>query len=33
MVAVWAVFRLALGVRLPASEFWRQAANLVAGPF
>jgi hypothetical protein len=33
MVAVWAVFRLALGVRLPASEFWRQAVDLVASPF
>jgi hypothetical protein len=24
MVAVWALFRLALGVRLPTGEFWQQ---------
>lgn len=30
MVGVWAVFRLALGVRLPASEFWQQAVKFVA---
>jgi hypothetical protein len=38
MVAVWLVFTLALGVRLPAGEFWRQLADLIAakppsGPF
>jgi putative tricarboxylic transport membrane protein len=31
MVAVWALFNQALGVRLPASEFWGQIAELVAG--
>ena len=30
MVAVWLVFRLALGVRLPAGEFWQQGINLIA---
>lgn len=30
MVAVWLVFRLALGVRLPAGEFWQELADLVA---
>ena len=38
MVAVWAVFKLGLGVRLPTSEIWEQlvdlvAAKLPAGPF
>lgn len=30
MVAVWAVFKVALGVRLPAGEFWQQIADFVA---
>jgi len=30
MVAVWAVFNQALGVRLPTGEFWEQIANLIA---
>jgi hypothetical protein len=30
MVAVWAVFKLALGVRLPAGEFWQQLTDLIA---
>jgi Tripartite tricarboxylate transporter TctB family len=30
MVAVWLVFRLALGVRLPAGEFWQQAVDFIA---
>jgi hypothetical protein len=30
MVAVWLVFRLALGVRLPAGEFWQQAIDFIA---
>ncbi len=30
MVAVWAVFRWALGVRLPAGDFWRQAGDFIA---
>ena len=29
MVAVWAVFGLALGVRLPAAELWRQILDLI----
>lgn len=37
MVTVWAVFRVALGVRLPAADFWRLATDLVTarlpGPF
>jgi hypothetical protein len=30
MVAVWAVFRFGLGVRLPTGEFWDTIRNLVA---
>lgn len=30
MVAVWAVFKLGLGVRLPASAIWDQLTDLVA---
>jgi hypothetical protein len=38
MVLVWAVFNLALGVRLPAGDFWAQlvapiAASLPSSPF
>ena len=32
MVAVWALFRQALGVRLPAAEFWWDLASLVKLP-
>jgi hypothetical protein len=31
MVAVWLFFALALGVRLPAGEFWQQIADFVTG--
>jgi hypothetical protein len=30
MVVVWAFFGLALGVRLPVGDFWRQATDVVA---
>jgi len=33
MVAVWVVFRLGLGVRLPAGEFWDTIRDLVAAKF
>lgn len=33
MVAVWFVFRWALGVRLPAADFWWDIGNALAAPF
>lgn len=38
MMVVWAVFKVALGVRLPAGDFWQQIADFVMarlpfGPF
>ena len=33
MVAVWAVFRFGLGVRLPTGEFWDSIRDLVAAKF
>jgi hypothetical protein len=33
MVAVWLFFRLALGVRLPASEFWYDPVGFVSSLF
>jgi hypothetical protein len=32
MVAVWAVFNVALGVRLPASDTWREIAAAILPP-
>ena len=32
MVAVWMVFQLALGVRLPTGDFWEHAQRLSVAP-
>ncbi len=33
MVGVWLVFRLALGVRLPAGDYWQDALDFIASRF
>jgi hypothetical protein len=33
MIAVWAVFNRALGVRLPVGELWERSAGFAAAAF